>query len=106
MADLKKPMAEGLRRWESWLEDSFPLACCRRHDLEGSDPSGAGEAVWQVQIRHGRHGRVRIAADALGLNTDDFLTAIQELERRNWYGALDQNLQIRIGGMGSFSRVE
>lgn len=106
MHHVKEMSEEGLRRWEGWLEKAFPIACCRRDDLEAAGSGTPGDAVWQVQIRHGRHGRIRVAPDALGLDADEFLTAIQALERKNWYGALDQHLQIRIRGRGSVARVE
>lgn len=92
----------GLRRWQGWLEGWFTRSRLARMG-EVAEAGGARGVTWSVEIRYGKHGRIRVAESALDLDGERFEEVVRALEREDWYGRLEESLTIRIDGEG---RVE
>lgn len=95
---------QDVKRWEGWLSESFPpTRFARVRSLPGIR---SGEAVWQVEIRHGKLGWIHITREALGLNGDRFIRLTRYLSRIDWYPYLDQWIRIRIDCTGTIQSVD
>lgn len=94
---------QGLLRWEGWLEAG--LSKSRVGRVSHSVVSDPGEVIWTVLIREGKPGWVHLTPEALALSHERFSEVTDALDRRDWYGDLDEAIRIRIDETGRITPV-
>jgi len=94
---------EALRRWEAWLAENFPADHLARE--RGPTEARSGDVVWHVEFQDGKLGRIQVTRGALTLTGEDFARLTRQLDRIDWYAALDESIWIRIDRNGVVEEV-